>query len=106
MTRLNNTDIADLSREVESTQMNIKQKRIKQNCVILGFTYSFTLLSGFLCDFQGNVRGISYGRKNAKNKPTRNSIKNKEKKLQKVLGKLNGTRPSRPTFSDLFTCLI
>jgi hypothetical protein len=30
------TDIADLSIEVESTQMNIKQKNKKQNCVTIG----------------------------------------------------------------------
>jgi hypothetical protein len=52
------TDIADLSREVESTQMNIKQKNKKQNCVILGFTYSFTLLSGFLCNFKVTFEGL------------------------------------------------
>jgi hypothetical protein len=41
------TDIADLSIEVRRYANEYQTKKNKQNCVTIGFTYSFTLLQEF-----------------------------------------------------------
>jgi hypothetical protein len=82
--------------------MNIKQKNKKQNCVTIGVYLLIHLLQEFyliLRCYEGLVMEAE------KQKKKQESIKNKEKEIQKrVLGKLNGTRSI--TFSDLFNCLI
>jgi hypothetical protein len=73
---------------------------------VIGVYFSFTLLSGFYMILKVTFEGLVMEAEK-QNQTTRNSIKNKEKKLQKGVGKIKrNTIITTCTFYDLFTCLI